>query len=98
MFCFLILSFLHYRELLRYLQDIEKGKHNDKRCKEYCNEYKELFGQKLPKCQFKDNRSKIQNLIRKVHIDKDGSVTDVHFANKGTTSLRTKMKNLFRRK
>ena len=111
-------------------------------CKEYCQSYKIVFDQELPACQFKGNKSKIQSLIRKVHIDADGIVTEVQFVNKtsndedfqiaatenqemnepkveqdapigqsdmkhfkkkntkseGTTSLLTKMKNLFRRK
>ena len=60
-----------------------------------------IFQQKLPNCQFKGNKSKIQGLIRKVHIDSDGSVTEVQFVKKtsqGTKSLQTKMKNFFRRK
>ena len=40
-----------------------------------------LFGQELPDCQFKGNKSKIMNLIRKVKIDADGSVTEVQFEN-----------------
>ena len=83
------------------LQDIEKGNHNDKACQEYCRRYKEIFGQNLPNCRFKGNKSKIQDLIRKVHIDSDGSVTEIQFVNKtsqGTKSLQTKMKNFFRRK
>ena len=47
----------------------------------YCQKYKDRFGEKLPECQFKDNKSKIQNLIRKVQIDADGSVTEVQFKN-----------------
>ena len=43
--------------------------------------YKDIFSQELPDCQFKGNKSKIQNLIRKVHIDGDGSVTEVQFVN-----------------
>ena len=83
------------------LQDIEKGNHDDKKCEEYRKEYKDQFGQKLPKCKFKGNKSKIQNLLRKVLVDTDGSVTEVQFENKTsqeTESLLTKMKNLFRRK
>ena len=77
------------------LQDIEKGIHDDKYCEDYCQEYKKEFGQELPDCQFKGNKSKIQNLIRKVHIDADGVETEVQF--EGKTSMRTRMKNLFRR-
>ena len=43
------------------------GYHDDKECKQYCKKYEDKFGQKLPDCQFKDNQSKIQNLIRKVN-------------------------------
>ena len=57
------------------LQDIEKGNHGDYWCKKYCKDYKDRFGQELPDCQFKGNKSKIQNLLQKVHIDPDGSVT-----------------------
>ena len=49
------------------------------RCEEYCGKYKDIFGQGLPDCQFKGNKSKIQNLLRKVHIDADGSETQVQF-------------------
>ena len=63
------------------LQDIEKGKHDDYRCKEYCRKYKEKFGQDLSDCQFKGNKSKIQNLLQNVHIHEDGSVTEVQFNN-----------------
>ena len=63
------------------LHDIEKGNHDDKECEEYCRKYKARFGQELPDCQFKGNKSKIQNLIRKVKIDLDGNVTEVQFEN-----------------
>ena len=62
---------------------MEKGNHDDKKCEEYCKRYKRGFGQELPDCQFKGNKSKIQNLIRKVIINADGSgVTEVQFGNK----------------
>ena len=78
------------------LQDIEVRKHDNEKCEKYCKEYKKDFGQELPACQFKGNKSKIQNLIRKVHVDANGSVTEVQFVNE--TSLLKKMKNLFGRK
>ena len=53
------------------LQDIEKGNHDDEKCEKYCKKYKEEFDQELPNCQFKGNKSKIQDLIRKVHFDVD---------------------------
>ena len=116
MFCFLKWSFLLSSEFSEFLQDIEEGKHDNEKCEEYCRDYKRRFGQELPDCQFKGNKSKIQRLIKKVKIDADGSVTEVQFGNEmstdqdmknskkmdakngGTTSLRTKFKNLFRRK
>ena len=62
------------------------------RCEEYCGKYKDIFGQGLPDCQFNGNKykkfgngwvmvgnEKIQKLIRKVHIDEDGNVTEVQF-------------------
>ena len=52
---------------------MEKGNHDDKKCEEYCQKYKRDFAQELPDCQFKGNKSKIQKLIRKVHIDHNGS-------------------------
>ena len=69
-----------------------KGNHDDIECKarrEYRRKYEDVYGiwldpldrKKLPSCQFRGNKSKIQNLIRKVHIDTDGSVTEVQFAN-----------------
>ena len=63
------------------LQDIEKGNHDDKKCEEYRKEYKDRFGQELPECQFKGNKSKIQNLVQKVQIDENGSVTEIQFEN-----------------
>ena len=77
MFCSLKWSFLLSSELSSKLQEIEKGFHDDKECKEYYKGYKDRFGQELPDCQFKGNKSKIQNLIRKVHIDADGILTEV---------------------
>ena len=66
------------------LQDIEKGQHDDEVCEKYRKDYKETYDQKLPKCQFKGNKSKIQDLIQKVHIDSVGSVTKVQFDNLAT--------------
>ena len=80
------------------LQDIEKGNHDDKECEDYCRRYKRDFDQELPDCQFKGNKSKIQNLLQKVQIDPDGSVTEVKETSQGTKSMLSKMKNLFRRK
>ena len=126
----------------KLLQDIEKGKHDNEACEKYCQKYKDTFHQKLPDCEYKGNKLKIQQLIRKVHIDENGSVTEVQFVKetshdedlkiattenqltnllkveqdtsieqsdltnskkndikmKEKTGLRTKMKNLFRRK
>ena len=74
-------SILLSSEFSSILQEVEKGKHKNKKCESYCNEYKRVFGQELPDCQFKGNNSKIQNLIRKIHIDEDGSVAEVQFNN-----------------
>ena len=63
----------------KLLHNIEKGNHDDKWCEEYCKDYEDIFGQKLPDCQFKGNKSKIQSLIRKVKIDSDGHGTEVQF-------------------
>ena len=46
-----------------------EGNHDDKECEKYCKEYERRFDQEIPDCQFKGNKFKIQNLIRKVHID-----------------------------
>ena len=73
--------FLLSSKYSKLLQDIEKGKHDNEKCEEYCEEYKRWFDQELPDCQFKGNKSKIQSLIRKVKIDADGSVTEVQFDN-----------------
>ena len=35
----------------------------------------------MPECQFKGNKSKIQNLLRKVQIGEDGNVTEIKFDN-----------------
>ena len=66
-------------KLSRKLHDIEKGNHDDEACRKYFKKYQERIGQKLPECQFKGNKSKIQKLIRKVHIDENGIVTEVQF-------------------
>ena len=66
------------------LQDIEKGRHDDKACKEYCKEHKNRFDQELPDCQFKGNKSKIKNLLRKLYIDSDGNVSEVQFSDETT--------------
>ena len=81
---FKAVSFLKWRfllssELSKLLQDIGKGSHDNEKCELYYRRYKDSFGQELPDCQFKGNKSKIQSLIRKVHIDADGSVTEVQF-------------------
>ena len=76
------------------MQNIEKGNHDDKECKEYRKKYIHRFDQELP-CEYKGNNSKIQKLLRKVQIDQNGSVTEIQFESK---SLQTKLKNLFRRK
>ena len=65
----------------KLLQDIEKGKHDNEKCEEYCQEYKDTFDQELPDCQFQGNKSKIQKLIRKIHVAADGNVTEVQFDN-----------------
>ena len=77
LFSKMIYSCFLSRIIPRSLQDIEKGDHDDKKCKKYGADYKTKFGQELPDCQFTGNKSKIQKLIRKVYIDADGSVTEV---------------------
>ena len=81
MFCFLKGSILLSSKLSSYLQDIEKGIHDYKECEKCYGRYKDDFGQELPDCQFKANKSKIQSLIRKVHVDANGSVNEVQFDN-----------------
>ena len=66
------------------MQDIEKGNHDDEACEEYCQKYKEEFGQELPDCQFKGNKSKIKNLLRKLYIDSGGNVSEVQFSDETT--------------
>ena len=65
--------------LSNILQDIEKGNHIDERCEEYRNYYEVKFGQKLPNCQFKGNQSQIRKLIKKVHVNANGSETEIQF-------------------
>ena len=66
----------------KLLQDIENGKHDNEKCEKYCQDYNSQFGQKLPECQYKSNPNKIQSLIRKVQINRDGSATEVQFESK----------------
>ena len=77
-----LIIFFCFRKLSDALQNIEKGKHRSKKCAEYCKEYKEEFGQELPPCKYKGSKSKIQNLIRKIHIDKTGIATEINFGDK----------------
>ena len=67
-----------------------------------------------PDCQFKGNKSKIQKLIKKVHVDENGSVTEIQFdikenstpknpeekesKNEDPTCLRKKIQKFFGRK
>ena len=86
-----------------------------KHCKIYrYKRYKDTFGQELPDCQFKGNKSKIQKLIKKVHVDANGSVTEIQFdikenstpknpeekesKNEDPTCLRKKIQKFFGRK
>ena len=69
------------------LQDIEKGNHDDKVCEEYHKRYKHWYGKELPNCQFKSNKSQIQNLIRKVHVDANGSLLEVNPIDKEIQTL-----------
>ena len=61
------------------LQDIEKGKHDDEECEGYHRRYKQDFGKDLEDCEYKGNKAKIQNLIRKIKIDANGIMTEVQF-------------------
>ena len=63
--------------MLIALQDIEKGKHDDKVCEEQCLRYKKRYGKEL-ECEFKVMKSRIRNLIRKSHVDAHGNVTEIH--------------------
>ena len=47
-----------------------------KKCQLYCEKYHRIFGKTLV-CEFKENKSKIQKLISKVHVKVDGRVTEV---------------------
>ena len=53
------------------------GLHDDEECERYRKKYKDRFEQELPDCEYKGNKSKIQKLIQRVHIDKNGAVTEV---------------------
>ena len=65
------------KRLSSKLQDIETGNHDDFWCDWYCRRYKDRFGQKLPDCQYKGNKAEIQKLIKKVHVDVKGNVTEI---------------------
>ena len=62
------------------LQYIEKGKHDDEKCEKYHKLYKEEFGKDLEDCEYKGNKYKIQNLIRKIKIDANGIQTEIQFS------------------
>ena len=76
MLWFLRCFILPFSEVSSKLQDIEEGNHDDKECEEYCKRYTYWFGKELPNCQFKSNKSQIQNLIRKVKIDANGRLIE----------------------
>ena len=61
------------------LNDIEKGNYADLWCEKYRERYKVSYGQELPDCEYKGNNAKIQKLLRKVHIDANGTVTEIQF-------------------
>ena len=63
------------------LHDIVKAKH-PYFCKDYYIKYLSDFGQEHPNCEYGYYPEKIQKLIRKVHIDENGSVTKIQFDNK----------------
>ena len=67
---------MFFSECSNLLHDIEEGKHDDEKCQLYCEKYQRIFGKALA-CEFKENMSKIQKLIRKVQVSVDGSVTEV---------------------
>ena len=73
------LFFLLSSPLRTALEEISLGFHDDENCIDFELEYANEVGQELPVCQFKANKSKIQSLIRKVHVDANGSVKEVQF-------------------
>ena len=62
------------------LKDIEKGKHDDEKCKEYRRKYKKNFGKDLEDCEYEGKKFKIQSLIRKINIDASGIQTEIQFS------------------
>ena len=72
---------LHSSLLTDYLANIENGIHYDDECDSYCKRFEDRFDQVLPECRFKGNRSKIQGLITKVHVNADGTSTEILFDN-----------------
>ena len=67
----------HRSYISNILQDIDKGTHNDKLCECYRNKYQNRYGQELPDDEFKGNKSKIQNLIRKVHVTEESVILNL---------------------
>ena len=51
--------------------------------------------QKLPDCEYKGNKLTIQQLIQKVHIDENGSVTEVQFVKETSHDEDLKIAKLF---
>ena len=54
-------------DLSIFLNQILKGKHDVLSCNEYCRRYKATWNQEIH-CQFKDDKSKIQSLVRKIRF------------------------------
>ena len=54
-------------DLSVFLTEILKGKHEDNICQEYCRKYKATWNQEIH-CPFKNNKSEIQSLIKKIHF------------------------------
>ena len=55
--------------------------HDDAVCEKYHKYYKNRFDQELSDCEYKENKSKIQKLLRKVQIDANGIATEIQFDN-----------------
>ena len=87
MFYVLKLSIPLSSDIASKLRDIENGNHNDEKCEEFSKRYKDRFGQRSD-CEFRSSKSKIQKLVRKIHVDADGSVTDIQFDTEESPSTR----------
>ena len=85
---------LCFSELSDVLQNIEKGRHNDECCEECHEDYIANFGYELEECEFKGDLFKIQKLIKKIHVDANGTAKEIKQGNSSEYWMSSEMEEL----